>query len=357
MREMLDSVLLHGAAELITTLGGDAQQIALRADVPRIALKDAGVPVLGYAMTDFFEIAAETCQCRSFGAQMAMRSGLAVVGPIWPLLETAETIGQMVDDLVTHFSIYSEAAVIGLDHSADGVLMSFESRAGHCESEVQMMEYSLGITCAELRRHCAASWQPATVQFRHRAPIGWAHHLALFGPNLMFEQDRNAIFIDTTTLSQRRVTPKVDARYALEAEMRALREVQSHSIIAQVETVIRARGDLAAMTIETVSAKLSMSQRSLQRQLTQAGSSFSKILETVRADLALKYVRQTQLSLGQIAEILGYSELSAFTRAFRRWHGQTAISIRRNTELGSHYLRDTFLRPHPDHGGSLNDTP
>ena len=66
-----------------------------------------------------------------------------------------------------------------------------------------------------------------------------------------------------------------------------------------------------------------MSVRTLARQLGDLGVSFAQILDELRHDLAVRYLQDPNVSLSQIAFLLGYSELSAFSHAFRRWTGTT----------------------------------
>ena len=75
------------------------------------------------------------------------------------------------------------------------------------------------------------------------------------------------------------------------------------------------------------------SSRSLQRHLTHQSTSFSRMLDAVRADLALKYLRQSELAVADIAEILGFSETSALTRAFSRWYGHSPRRERNHSRL------------------------
>ena len=81
---------------------------------------------------------------------------------------------------------------------------------------------------------------------------------------------------------------------------------------------------------ESVAQIVNLSQRSMQRRLADAGTSFQRLRDRVRADIALKYLRQSNLRAAQIGEILGYSEPAAFTRAFRRQHGFTPREARAN---------------------------
>jgi AraC-like DNA-binding protein len=72
-----------------------------------------------------------------------------------------------------------------------------------------------------------------------------------------------------------------------------------------------------------------MSTRTLQRRLRQQGIVYARLLEEVRRHLSSKYLADGNLSLGEIAYLLGYSESSAFNRAYRRWTGRTPSADRR----------------------------
>jgi AraC-like DNA-binding protein len=83
-------------------------------------------------------------------------------------------------------------------------------------------------------------------------------------------------------------------------------------------------------TLDEVAATIATSSRTLQRQLAENGTTFQKLRDQVRADLALKYLRQSTLRFAEISEILGFAEPSVFTRSFRRWHGSTPREARRS---------------------------
>lgn len=83
-------------------------------------------------------------------------------------------------------------------------------------------------------------------------------------------------------------------------------------------------------TLEHVAQRLAMSPRTLQRRLSEMELSFQHLLDRTRAELARGYLLEGNLTLSEIALLLGYSEQSAFNRAFRRWTGQTPRSLRRS---------------------------
>ncbi|HWY24103.1 MAG TPA: helix-turn-helix transcriptional regulator, partial [Nevskia sp.] len=83
------------------------------------------------------------------------------------------------------------------------------------------------------------------------------------------------------------------------------------------------------VSIEAVAASLDLSERTLQRRLGECGATFNELIEGMRFELSQRYLRQDHLSLTEIGYLLGYSELSAFSRAFRRWAGVSPIEFRK----------------------------
>jgi AraC-like DNA-binding protein len=79
-----------------------------------------------------------------------------------------------------------------------------------------------------------------------------------------------------------------------------------------------------------IATELGVSQRTLTRQLAALGTSFNEMLARIRNDLALKYVRETDLRLAQGAFLLGYANPPAFTLAFRRWTGKAPRELRQS---------------------------
>jgi AraC-like DNA-binding protein len=77
-----------------------------------------------------------------------------------------------------------------------------------------------------------------------------------------------------------------------------------------------------------IARHIGMSHRTLARRLSSEGLTFSEIAEELKGDLARHYLRDSDLPVSQIAWLLGYREISAFTRAFKRWTGKTPRQIR-----------------------------
>ncbi len=323
------SGVLVGASELIGELGGDVRAICRAASLDPAALTARELPVPAKAITSFLEAAAENCACETFGLRLAALQDLTVLGPLWVLMRSGATVGELLDNLARYFVIFTTGSLVGTERVERGLAITYNIASGISAGDRQTIELGLALLCGEIRLHAPPGWQPVAVQFRHHAPADMSLHRQVFGSAVTFNQDRNAVLIDNAVLA--RPTLRGDARASRVAramlEQRAL-ERPSHPAL-RVESAVRALLPFSPCTIDEVALALHVSPRTLQRQLAESDASFQQVRDRVRADLALKYVRQSALQFAEISEILGFSEPSAFTRSFRRWHGSSPRDTRK----------------------------
>lgn len=331
---LVRSAILGGAAELIRTHGARPKAVAREAGLPPVALDDPDLLVPGVAVLRFFEAAAEACKLRTWGLTMARGARLAtLIGPLWILLRNARTIGQFCEELADNFDLYTSTATVGIERVKHGLLLSWETTSVQHDSEMQMAEFALSSIANELRSHLHPRWVPTAVLFRHSKPGGsLALHRTAFGSDLRFNQDRNALLLDASTLATPLKSRGSSGR-ALASRVVRLEETRREKHFARdVEAVVRSLIPYAPCTVGEVSRALDLPSRTLQLRLTEEGTSFSQIHDAVRADLALKYLRYSDLSAAQISETLGYATPTAFSRSFRRWNG---VSLREHRRRGS----------------------
>nr|NIS42817.1 helix-turn-helix transcriptional regulator [Desulfuromonadales bacterium] len=100
------------------------------------------------------------------------------------------------------------------------------------------------------------------------------------------------------------------------------------SVIDRVRAEIRTKLPEGCPSIETVSETLRLSPARIKRELSLTGLTYRELVQATRRDLAQAYLKQRHLSLSEISFLLGYSELSAFSRAVRRWTGESPRVLR-----------------------------
>ncbi|GAC1622544.1 MAG: AraC family transcriptional regulator [Nevskia sp.] len=329
----VSSAILQGASALIRSRGREAAAIAQSCGIPVAALEDADLLVSGRAVLRFFEAAADQCTDRTLGLELAARARLAVVlGPLWILLRNARTVREMCEELAVNFDLYSDAALMSFEMLGEGDgLLGWSAASDQIDSEVQMAEYALGLIAAQIRTQSTADWMPKAALFRHAAPSNLRLHRLRFGGALRFNQDRNALLLDAATLAQSLQSRSAQAR----ALVRSVVREDETGVALSVERIVRTLMPFAPCGIRDVALAMGLPPRTLQAHLQNERATFNAIKDRVRADLAFKYLQHSNMSIGQIAETLGYGDPTSFSRSFSRWHGKTAQAMRRARKRGT----------------------
>lgn len=107
-----------------------------------------------------------------------------------------------------------------------------------------------------------------------------------------------------------------------------LASIDKNDLVSQVEKIIAQQLPSGEIKEAKVASLLNLSERTLQRRLTENGASFKQLLEKTRKSLARRYVEDQKLSMGEVAYLLGFSEQANFARAFKRWYGETPTKHR-----------------------------
>lgn len=179
-------------------------------------------------------------------------------------------------------------------------------------------------TCLSCFRQCSGNdFAPARVTFRHPAPRDLSAHQRFFRCPVEFSSQTDGYWFaaDLLDATQRTYNPALSAFFARYAEELRRAALETDSTTDRVRDAI-AR-DLASgePSMAAVAKHLGMSERSLRRHLSDEGTSFRDMVEDVRRRTAETLLREGKVTLPDVAFLLGFSDVSTFTRAFKRWCG------------------------------------
>lgn len=197
----------------------------------------------------------------------------------------------------------------------------------------QLAEFNLAAMLSFIRWLSGRTLQPLRLDFTYPQPAQIGEHQRVFGCPLRFSQATYGIVLPSAWLSLPLIQPDPAMRALMDRraaqQLATLREQQDDALSAARRLIAQNLGShTQPLELAGLAARLGLSSRSLQRKLQDAGVSFSQLLDGVRAELAQHYLEDDSLSLTDIAFLLGYSEQSAFTRAYRRWTGQAPAAAR-----------------------------
>ncbi|MEM1019223.1 MAG: AraC family transcriptional regulator ligand-binding domain-containing protein [Pseudomonadota bacterium] len=187
------------------------------------------------------------------------------------------------------------------------------------------------VATAQIAREVAA--QPVTfesIHFKHDAPTDIAAHEAFFRCPVVFASDRDALALTPEAaatpnrLGDESMLAFFDAH--LDTELAALSN--DSGLAKRVRIQVSQALSEGVPAISETASRLGMSPRTLQRRLADLGETYQDLVDAARRELAEKLLRETDYALAEVAFLTGFSEQSAFTRAFKRWRGQTPRSYR-----------------------------
>lgn len=332
MVKWVRSGVMEGAPELVADLGGDYRALAREAGVPISPMSNPDMPMRVDRFVAFMEIAATTLGEPAFGLRLGPRQTFSLFGPMAPLLGNAPDVRAKMLDLADFFPLHTQGTMVGLEVVEGGLLLTYELSAEVGSQQRQVVELGFSVVAREMRRH-DPNWLPSQVMMRHAPPADLIWHNRLLGNRIMFNGDRNAMLLDDELLA----LPVIGANPALHCQLAAQYNSAAKSLegleMLQTEALIRSMLPFAPIDLSVAARMLRKSRRTLQRRLSASGTTFEELRTKVRGNLARLYLRESSLSVGEIAEILQFSETSSLTRFLRRATGSSPRQLRNDAGI------------------------
>jgi AraC-like DNA-binding protein len=282
-----------------------------------------------------WETAAEHTGDPSFGLHAAESLRAGVFDVLDYAIRTAPTLTTALQRLVRYSRLEHASAVFELvsTETATRIEHSFGSSAVlPCRQEAEFTLASIVVIGREI---VTGGIQPIAVEFMHRMPLDTSEHVRIFDVLPRFAARVNALELEAATMNRSIITADPALSRIIERHAEAALASVGPAPESTTERVRRILGKTLPegdCSIATVAPRLGLSARTLQRKLESEGETFAGVLDGVRRDLGLRYLKEGTLTLAEIAYLLGYSEPSPFHRAFKRWTGSTPRSLRHESK-------------------------
>ena len=319
-----------GLPTLIGQLGADAASTLAGAGLAPAALDDPEGRVPFAALCRLLEVGAGTTGCAHIGLLAGKMWRLADLGTVGEMVANCPTVGDALEALIVHQHLNSSGG-LGFLLERGGIMDAGYAiyHAGLTHTD-QYYDAVLAGTFNFLRELAGPAWVPAEIFISHGRPRDVAPYRRLLKVQPRFDAEFCAIRFDARWLKhsvensdpirRQAALVRLDAAGRgefLDQVMRAVRTVLLHG---------KHSGDDVAQT-------LSMHRRTLNRRLKAHGTTFQRVLDQVRYDVARHLLSESNIALDDVAATLGYAGVSPFMRTFRRWAGTTPGKWRRAAAL------------------------
>lgn len=301
------------------------------AGISSAVLTDPATVLTNAQYVDVMEIAARERGEDNLGLHLGEQMGVKDLGVLGHAMVHAQTLEQFIETFSRYFDVFARGVELRLSISDNLANMSYRLTDSHILVRRQDSEMALACYHNSIREAVGDDWKLIEVHFEHKKPKDVSEHRRFFNAPVFFDKPLNALVFESSFLSRQlkeadsRVFPVLKGH--LEEEL-AERGDES-DLVDQVRNIIAKSLSTQVPSLAEVAEALGLPSWTLQRRLRDKNLVYTQLVTDTRRQLAESYLKNTQMPLTEVAFLLGYSDLSAFSRAFRRWQGVPPVEFRR----------------------------
>jgi AraC-like DNA-binding protein len=319
----------HGFTDLVRNLGGDPRRVLDYHDVDPRTIHDPDYYVDCKSLVDILEYCSTAFDDPLFGLRLAELQEPEVFGCVTALCRAASTFREAVQGFIDYIPVvHSPVPMMELAEGKETAELRWSVHTDlgqNNQANYQAAMLNLKLLRLVGGRAFAPSYVNLAVDVRRKDVADIENRI---GCKFHGRSDMNAVAFPSALLDQPVASSNRLLFRLLGGYLDRVKAVSRTTIVQRVEDYVRGALPSGQCSIERCAKKLGSSVRTLQSHLSQRGLRFSDILEQQRIDLAKSYLAQGQLSLDEVAVLLGYSEQTSFGRAFKRWTGSTPQRFR-----------------------------
>lgn len=313
--------------------GLDPEALARRYALPPETFRDVDARTPAMLVVRMWREISEECRDPHFGLLLGEQIGQIPFSVMGHLVAASPDLRHGARRAIQYYRVVNDAHPIFFDETSDGhgVIWCSPRGAGY-DLPHHPLEFAWAWLAVFGRKLLGEDAWLDKVTFEHAAPADLSHHERVFRCPMEFNAPRYELRVCRAVLDTPNQSADPHLADILESHIRHLLKQlpENPKFSARVRQSLAREIPHGRGTIEEVARGLHLSVRSLQRHLHDEGTSFNDVFDAVRKDLALAYLRNATLSIGEVACILGFSDQSAFHRAFTRWMGVTPGAWRRS---------------------------
>jgi len=314
----INSSFLDGFSELVIERGGNPASLYEEAELSPEAASGKEMLIPFDRQNKLLDIAALKLDFPYLALELARRQTIAIYGPLASMVVASENLGEALKIFIDHIQLRVQTVKLCLALKGDAAEFSIESDFTKVANSVRFQDHGLALAYNLIKILYGQQLSPRGVYFRH-AEIGDPDYYSrYFSCPVAFNSPKLSMTFNASILTQ----PVCETAKAIPMRLRQyLEDRHEDNFVEQVKHCIALMLVSDECRIETVAHAIGYSKRTLQRRLKEQDTNFQALIDSVRYQQAKTYINHPYYRLTDIAAVLGYSELSAFTRSFRRWYG------------------------------------
>lgn len=242
---------------------------------------------------------------------------------------SAANLGDAMESMARYTRLINEAAAVSIVPVGDLAEWRFRVTDG-LRQPPAANDFVIASSLAFSRRNAISYEPPVEVRFMHERPAYAAEYERRFGAKASFGAPYNTIVMrrERLLVPMKLGNPKMQAAFEHQARQLLDRLEDRRSVAGRVREDVAAQFRMGSVSMHATARRLAMSVATLRRRLEEEGTTFSAIVDDLRRELAERYLGEARSAISEIAFLLGFSNVTAFGRAFKRWTGLSPTEYR-----------------------------
>lgn len=264
-------------------------------------------------------------------ASVYSSSQLGALGYAW---QASLTLRKACTRLERFIRVLNNSAVVELSDTDDCLVVTIQLNLAS-ESLSARDDSALATITRMCRLVCGENFRLQAVNFKHAPPRDLKPYFEYFACPLSFDQTENQLLIPLVLADE--VLVGANSELALlndQVVTRRLALMDRNDIVARVQSALMEQLPNGNISDDSVAGALHMSVRTMHRKLAEVDQNFRTLLVEMRRELAEHYILDNSLTLTEISLLLGFSEPSSFSRAFKNWTGSAPSEVRQDRTQG-----------------------
>ena len=295
--------------------------------------------IAALAQGKLLEYAAEALGDHLFGLHLAQQANPREVGLLFYVASAADDIGDALALLARYCRIVNEAVRLKLIRTPEGVTAQIKFVGLPRHFAWQNTEFTIAALIKGFREMAGRDFRPTRVTFTLAHNSELPEFERFFGCPVEFSGSADQFSLSNTALAVLLVTEDrhlLDTLQPICDAAEKERNTAHGTLRSLVENEVQKLLPHGKANRQRIAKALGLSERMLSQRLAEEGTSYNEVVDRLRHSLALQYINEPRLSVGQIAWLLGYEGPTSFNHAFARWTGRSASEARNENQRPNH---------------------
>ena len=323
--------VVRALVHAIERVGVSRPRIILTARLPPEGLDDLDARL---PRTDFYrlcEVALELTGNPAFGLHWSEQLAASALDPIASLVAHSETLGQALATLAQYHRLLCDDLGYRITEHKDTLVLHCVTLDGASERVQRFIAEVIATRFLGLIRTFRVGALPERVCFDYPAPTYAAEYTRVFGGRAHFGEAFSGVVLERELLAAQSAVRDAELHDSLRAfvEQRIASMTEGLSFTVRVRDLLVRHGAPRRVSMPEIARALGLSERTLRRRLESEGNTFAEVVSTALSIAAKRCLCDEQRTIQETAYELGFTDKTAFHRAFKRWTGMTPAEFRR----------------------------